>query len=39
MKGEYNEIIIHDEGSVQDYAAYCSKLLEVMHGFHCACFH
>ncbi|PPR01691.1 hypothetical protein CVT24_001519 [Panaeolus cyanescens] len=28
MKGEYNEIIISEEGSVQDYASYCSKLLE-----------
>lgn len=29
MKGEYNEIIISEEGSVADYAAYCNGLLQV----------
>jgi len=29
VQGEYNEIIISDEGSVADYAAYCNKLLQV----------
>ena len=29
IKGEYNEIIISDEGSVHDYAEYCNKLLQV----------
>ena len=29
VKGEYNEIIISDEGSVGDYAQYCNKLLQV----------
>lgn len=29
IKGEYNEITIDDEGSVQDYAQYCSNLLQV----------
>jgi hypothetical protein len=29
VKGEYNEIIISDEGSVADYAQYCYKLLQV----------
>jgi hypothetical protein len=29
VKGEYNEIIINDEGSVGDYAQYCNKLLQV----------
>ncbi|KAF8817519.1 hypothetical protein BYT27DRAFT_7247391 [Phlegmacium glaucopus] len=28
IKGEYNEIIISDEGNVQDYAEYCNKLLQ-----------
>ncbi|KAG2011705.1 hypothetical protein CC2G_011793 [Coprinopsis cinerea AmutBmut pab1-1] len=26
--GDYNEVIVTDEGSVQDYAAYCNGLLE-----------
>ena len=29
MKGEYNEIIISDEGEVHDYAEYCNNLLQV----------
>jgi hypothetical protein len=29
VQGEYNEIIISDEGSVADYAAFCHKLLQV----------
>jgi hypothetical protein len=29
MKGEYNEIIISDEGDVHDYAEYCNNLLQV----------
>ena len=29
MKGEYNEIIISDEGYVHDYAEYCNNLLQV----------
>lgn len=29
VQGEYNEIIISDEGGVADYAAYCNKLLQV----------
>lgn len=29
VKGEYNEIIISDEGSVGEYAQYCNKLLQV----------
>ncbi len=29
MKGEYNEIIISDEGTIADYAAYCNGLLQV----------
>ena len=29
IKGDYNEIIISDEGSVQDYAEYCNNLLQV----------
>lgn len=29
MKGEYNEIIISEEGNVQDYAEYCNTLLQV----------
>lgn len=29
IKGEYNEIIISDEGNVHDYAEYCNKLLQV----------
>lgn len=32
VQGEYNEIIISDEGSVPDYAAYCNKLLQVCKG-------
>jgi hypothetical protein len=28
-KGEYNEVIISDEGSVPDYAQYCNTLLQV----------
>ncbi|EDR14637.1 uncharacterized protein LACBIDRAFT_305473 [Laccaria bicolor S238N-H82] len=28
IKGDYNEITIDDEGSVQDYAQYCSNLLQ-----------
>ncbi|KAJ3493334.1 hypothetical protein NLJ89_g11041 [Agrocybe chaxingu] len=28
IKGEYNEIIVSEEGTVQDYAAYCTKMLE-----------
>ena len=28
-KGEYNELIISDEGSVADYAQYCNSLLQV----------
>ena len=29
MKGEYNEIIISDEGDIHDYAEYCNNLLQV----------
>jgi hypothetical protein len=29
MEGEYNEIIISDEGNVHDYAEYCNTLLQV----------
>jgi hypothetical protein len=29
MRGEYNEILVEDEGHVNDYATYCSHLLEV----------
>lgn len=29
MKGEYNEIIVSDEGDINDYAAYCNSLLQV----------
>ena len=29
MEGEYNEIIISDEGTVHDYAEYCNNLLQV----------
>ena len=29
MKGEYNEIIISDEGNVHDYAEYSNNLLQV----------
>jgi len=29
IKGEYNEIIVSDEGSVQDYASYCNRMLQV----------
>lgn len=29
MKGDYNEIIIGDEGNVHDYAEYCNNLLQV----------
>jgi len=28
MEGEYNEIIISDEGNVHDYAEYCNTLLQ-----------
>ncbi|TFK39976.1 hypothetical protein BDQ12DRAFT_681557 [Crucibulum laeve] len=28
IKGEYNEIVIEEEGPIQDYAQYCSNLLE-----------
>ncbi|PPQ90776.1 hypothetical protein CVT25_010165 [Psilocybe cyanescens] len=28
MKGEYNEIIISEEGNLQDYAEYCNTLLQ-----------
>jgi len=28
IKGEYNEIVISDEGSIQDYASYCNRLLQ-----------
>ena len=33
IKGDYNEITIDDEGSVQDYAQYCSNLLQVRFSF------
>jgi hypothetical protein len=29
IRGEYNEVTVEDEGSVQDYAQYCSNLLTV----------
>ena len=29
VKGEYNEIIISDEGDVHDYGEYCNNLLQV----------
>jgi len=29
IRGEYNEIMVEDEGHVNDYALYCSRLLEV----------
>lgn len=29
LRGEYNEIMVEDEGHVNDYATYCSRLLEV----------
>jgi hypothetical protein len=29
IRGEYNEIMVEDEGQVNDYANYCSRLLEV----------
>jgi hypothetical protein len=29
MEGEYNEIIINDEGNVHDYGEYCNNLLQV----------
>lgn len=29
MEGEYNEIIISDEGNVHDYGVYCNNLLQV----------
>lgn len=32
IRGEYNEVTIEDEGSVQDYAHYCSNLLNVCSG-------
>lgn len=28
-RGEYNEIAVEDEGSIEDYAQYCLNLLEV----------
>ncbi|KAF8909354.1 hypothetical protein CPB84DRAFT_1813071 [Gymnopilus junonius] len=28
LKGEYNEIVISDEGSIEDYGEYCNKLLQ-----------
>ncbi|KAF8967649.1 hypothetical protein BDZ97DRAFT_1656154 [Flammula alnicola] len=28
IKGEYNEIIVNGEGNIQDYAEYCTKLLQ-----------
>jgi hypothetical protein len=28
-EGEYNEIIISDEGNVHDYAEFCNRLLQV----------
>lgn len=30
-KGEYNEVIVEEEGSLRDYAQYCCNLLEVNH--------
>lgn len=32
--GDYNEVTIEDEGSIEDYARYCSKLLEVRGGIY-----
>lgn len=32
--GDYNEVTIEDEGSIQDYAQYCSNLLEVRGNTH-----
>jgi hypothetical protein len=29
MKGEYNEIIISNQGEVHDYGEYCNNLLQV----------
>ena len=29
IKGEYNEITISDEGSVEEYGEYCNRLLQV----------
>ncbi len=29
IRGDYNEVTVDDEGSVQDYAEYCSNLLSV----------
>jgi hypothetical protein len=29
IRGEYNEIMVEDDGQVDDYAKYCSRLLEV----------
>lgn len=29
VRGEYNEITVEDEGHVNEYAEYCSRLLEV----------
>jgi len=28
-KGEYNEIIVEEEGSVEDYGEFCNRLLQV----------
>ncbi|KDR80558.1 hypothetical protein GALMADRAFT_61532 [Galerina marginata CBS 339.88] len=28
IKGEYNEIVISDEGSIEDYGEYCNRLLQ-----------
>ncbi|KAF7298153.1 hypothetical protein HMN09_01036900 [Mycena chlorophos] len=28
MRGQFNEVTVEDEGSVEDYGAYCSKLFE-----------
>lgn len=29
IRGEYNEVAVDDEGSINDYAQYCCNLLEV----------
>ena len=29
QRGEMNEIVVHEEGTVDEYAEYCSNLLEV----------
>ena len=31
LRGEYNEIIVEEEGKVEDYAQYCWNLLQVTH--------